>query len=189
MRKAINYMLPVLLLVLGYLVYMQWFSPSKPLLFVIPEKTTFPSNLSSLPIKSLDGKKGSLDISSHSYTIFAVESSSNVSLAFYNTLKPFHEWLTKQGIQIAYLWSGAKNVEKTDIVQAVDADPFATHVDFDRRLLAQYQQLGLQFVSYPLVFVYSQEGEVIYFQHPILPDTISDLMSLFRDKGNEHGRS
>lgn len=189
MRKAINYMLPVLLLVLGYLVYMQWFSPSKPLLFVTPEKTTFPSNLSSLPIKSLDGKKDTLNISNDALTIFVVENPRNVSLAFYNTLKPFHEWLTKQGIQIVYLWNGPRKDERLEIIKIVDADSFATHVDFDQRLHAQYQQMGLQFVRFPLVFVYSQEGEAIYSQHPILPDTLSDLMSLFRDKGNEHGRS
>lgn len=189
MRRAINYMLAVLLLVLGYLVYMQWFSPSKPLLFVIPEKTTFPSNLSSMPIKSLDGKKDTLNISNHKHTIFVVESSWNTSLAFYNTLKPFHEWLTKRDAQIVYLWNGPKKDERLEIIKVVDADPYAIHVDYDQRLHAQYQQMGLQFVSFPLVFVYSQEGEVIFFQQHISPDTLSDLMSLFLDKGNEHGPS
>lgn len=186
MRKTLNFLLPVFLILLGYLVYMQWFSPSKPLLYLPPEKATFPSQLSSLPINLLSGKEETLDIKGKAYTIFVVDIGSytmgrDFSQSFYMKLKRFHELLSKKDTNIVYLWSTNKKDEVAKLAELVETDPYAKQVIFDQTLKAQFQKNGLQIINYPIVFVYSQEGEMIFQQH-IMPSTMEDLMSLI-DKG------
>jgi len=186
MRKTLNYLLPLFLIILGYLVYMQWFSPSKPLLYLTPEKTTFPSHLSSLPIKLVNGPVDTLNIQDNTFTVFVVDfvsrsTNTDFSDSFYAKLKRFHELVAKKGVNIVYLWSTNKQEDAVKLAMSLELDAYAKHVVFNQRLKAQYQQIGLQIRIYPLVFVYSQQGEMI-FQQQILPNTLEDLMSVL-DRG------
>ncbi|MDF2922477.1 MAG: hypothetical protein K0R57_1391 [Paenibacillaceae bacterium] len=181
MKKTFNIILPIVALVLCYLVYLQWFSPTKPLPYRLALQTTVPSTLATLPIKEVNGIESSIQIKSNSYayTVFLVDVPIRGD-PYFSLFKNHHENLTKQGYQIVYLW-GMNAGDSSTLTKMIQSDHFATHAVVDARRSAQYQALGLQFKRLPFLFVCNSAGKVI-FQQELLPsnqlmDTLSSLKS------------
>jgi hypothetical protein len=185
MRKTFNVLLPVLVFVLGYLVYAQWFSPSRPLPYRLPLKSTVPSPLVSLPIRDFKGNESTLEIRNHSYsrTLFLADGLFLNKDFYFSTVKSYHEMLVKQGYQIVYLWAGvnAKDEGAAELISMLQKDQYATHINADSRVMAQYQNLGLQIAKYPFMFVCDKDGNLIYQQEALqakqLIETLSSLDS------------
>lgn len=181
MKKTFNIILPIVALVLCYFVYLQWFSPTKPLPYRLALQTTIPSTIANLPIKDVNGKESSIQIKSnnYAYTVFLLDVVIRKD-NYFSYFKNFHENLTKQGYQIVYLWA-INAGDSSTLTKMIQSDHFATHAVVDARIRAQYQALGLQFSRLPLLFVCNSAGKVI-FQQELLPsnqlmDTLSSLKS------------
>lgn len=187
MKKTFNILLPLLALILGYLIYLQWFSPSKPVQLHMALDNVIPSSLASLPVLDENGKETVIPIQdeSVSHTLILVDAMMEKDRNFYfSAFKNFHELLTKRGYRIVYLWMGA-DVQDSGLKQLaalVGNDRFATHAVMGIREAAQYQKLGLQITEFPLAFVYDSKGTLLGQQQGLLGNQVMEFLTALESK-------
>ncbi|WP_442601955.1 hypothetical protein [Paenibacillus sp. KN14-4R] len=163
MRRVLKYVFPALLICLGYLVYVQWFSPSAPTLYLPPSETKLADKLTELPYVSLDGKKGKLQMKDAKATVFLVDSYLKGSPTMYETLQAAHEQFAKRGMRLVYLWRGSGTQDRSEeVMKMIKLNDGTIHVASNRKMNEQYHKLGIEIVMSPLVFAYNEEGKLIF---------------------------
>ncbi len=189
-KKTFQYIFIALICSLSFMIYLQWFSSSKPVQFFHPQEDKLPKVLTSLPVIDIDGKKQSLEMKDSPYTVFIVEyADPKFNRESYPSVSMFHEIINKAGIRPVYLWKSIPNEEKESVKHIrsmVDPNHHDAKYLLDNRFLTLYQkELGLQISSSNrLVFAYNDKGELVYQNDSLYEDEIiAEMMMIPKTSG------
>lgn len=188
-KKYFNYFFAFLIVSLSLLIYLQWFSPSKPFQYFTPLEDKIPKIITSLPVLDVDGKESLVEMKDSPYTVFIVEYAEPIiKEESYPDVSKFQEIISKQGIRMIYLWKIVTNTDKESterIRSLVEPSNYDAKYILNNRLLAKYKRdLGLEISSTRLVFAYNDKGELVYQNSKLfIGDIISEVMRI--PKNNE----
>jgi len=166
MKKYFNYFFVLMILVLSFLIYQQWFSSSAPLEYYAPIESTAPSHLESLTVKDFEGKSIDINFNESPKTLIIAErfsSKNDPDFSIYDILSSLFMYmdLNDMGIRTVHIWI-ANNKEDVAIIE----DRFSplekdSRYYIDLRTLIAYQDKGLK-VSGFIVAGYNNQGDLIY---------------------------
>jgi len=162
-KKLFNYLHPVIAIVLIFLVYLQWFSPSAPVEYFPPIESSAPKHLESLPTIDFDGNQHQINMKDSKKTLIIAQkyrATMDEKQIAYNLLSIHHERFNILGIRIIYLWIIDNN--DTDLItEMIKQNEKDSRYILDNRMLVKYEDIGIK-IRNGYIVAYNQEGDIFY---------------------------
>jgi len=166
MKKYFNYFFILMILVLSFLIYQQWFSSFAPVEYYLPLESTAPRHLEFLTVKDFQGNSIDINFNDSPKTLIIAErfsSKNDPKHIIYNILSPsfIYRSLNNMGIRTVHIWI-VNNKEDVEIIEnQVSPLEIDSRYYMNLRTLIAYQEKGLNVGKF-LVAAYNDQGDLLY---------------------------
>lgn len=164
MKKIFPYLFALFLIMLGFLIYGHWFSPNKPLAYYPPVNNHFPEKLKEIKVEDINGDTSLLKMKEAPLTVFVV-TPYLPSIPVMNYYSYFSGKRNLMGeSRIVFLWNLGNDEDATraHIQKVAKDDPLGRFILTNRMLSLYQQNKDLEIATFPVIFAYNQQGELVY---------------------------